>query len=441
MNSKTGILIITLATLLFTSCKQDKAESLLKCDTDASLVHLFLDQLNKAIVNDIFSPPVASRIYAYSFLAGKLAYGGDKSFLSKSVRKIPSVAIDSSHVDPYLVALLSMQKVGSALVFSSNYVDDYRDSLDVFLKNENYSKEKLELSEAKATEIFDKVKFELMDTDGYAETRTMQKHELERTGPSEWIPTPPDYLDALEPHWSKIKPYYLSSANQFAPKLNFNFSTEKGSKFWTELEELYSFVKDSIDDERLEIAEFWDCNPFVTEHQGHYMKGVKKITPGGHWMGITSIVSQNVGIGPEETIEAFALLSTSLVDAFISCWDEKYRSNLVRPETLINLHIDPEWKPRLVTPSFPEYTSGHSVVSGTASTVLTYIFGDNIGFVDDTEVDFGLPIRSFKSFNAAADEAAVSRYYGGIHYKPAVYDGLIQGRAIATFILNSLDEK
>ena len=108
------------------------------------------------------------------------------------------------------------------------------------------------------------------------------------------------------------------------------------------------------------------------------------------------------------------------------------------PETLINEHIDENWKPVLQTPPFPEYTSGHSVVSGAAATALTNIFGDNFSFDDDTEVAYGLPIRSFSSFDQAADEAAISRMYGGIHYRAAVDIGVRQGRDLGKFIMNNL---
>lgn len=128
-----------------------------------------------------------------------------------------------------------------------------------------------------------------------------------------------------------------------------------------------------------------------------------------------------------------------MADAFISCWDEKYRSNLIRPETLINQHIDESWSPLLQTPPFPEYTSGHSVVSGAASEVLTNIFGENFSFDDSTEIPYGLPARSFSSFRNAAKEAAISRVYGGIHYNSAVVEGLTQGKKIGDLVIEKLE--
>jgi hypothetical protein len=188
----------------------------------------------------------------------------------------------------------------------------------------------------------------------------------------------------------------------------------------------------------IQIAQFWDCNPYVTVNQGHMTFAKKKITPGAHWIGIVKIACKKSNADFEKTVLAYTQTSIGIFEGFISCWDEKFRSNVVRPETVINQHIDENWKPLLQTPPFPEYTSGHSVVSTCSATILTHIFGDNFAFSDDTEVQFGLPIRSFKSFNEAAKEAAMSRFYGGIHYKPAIEVGAIQGKNVGDFIVQKL---
>jgi hypothetical protein len=154
---------------------------------------------------------------------------------------------------------------------------------------------------------------------------------------------------------------------------------------------------------------------------------------------IVKIAARKTNSNFEETVNAYTKTSLAIADGFISCWDEKYRSNLIRPETLINQHIDPDWLPILQTPPFPEYSSGHSVVSGAASVILTEIFGDNFYFEDDTELQFGLPMRSFKSFYEASSEAAISRMYGGIHYRAAIENGLEQGKRLGHFIAEKLE--
>ncbi|MFW5760284.1 MAG: vanadium-dependent haloperoxidase, partial [Cyclobacteriaceae bacterium] len=128
-------------------------------------------------------------------------------------------------------------------------------------------------------------------------------------------------------------------------------------------------------------------------------------------------------------------------DAFISCWDEKYRSSLIRPETYIYRYIDPDWKPLLQTPAFPEYTSGHSVISASAAVVLTELIGENFAFADSSEVDYGLPVRQYRSFYEASDEAAISRLYGGIHYRPACDNGIDQGRKVGNFIMDKISTR
>ena len=200
-------------------------------------------------------------------------------------------------------------------------------------------------------------------------------------------------------------------------------------------------VINGLTEEQVEIAKFWDCNPYVTHHKGHSMFATKKITPGGHWIGITSIATRKAKSSFADTINAYANVSIALFDAFISCWDEKWRTLVVRPETLINEHYDEEWLPLLQTPPFPEYTSGHSVISRAAAVTLTKIYGDNFSFVDTTEIAYGLPERSYKSFIHASEEAAISRLYGGIHYMMAITEGVSQGQKVGSYIASRLKTK
>jgi len=249
-------------------------------------------------------------------------------------------------------------------------------------------------------------------------------------------------MDGLEPHWSKIRPFVIDSAAQFKPLPPPKFSMEKGSDFYKELKEVYDISNQITENgdasEEVEIAQFWDCNPYVSVTRGHLMFATKKITPGAHWIGICKIACKKSNYDFDKTVYAYTKTAIAIADAFISCWDEKYRSNLIRPETLINEHIDENWKPILQTPPFPEYTSGHSVASGAAAVALTDVFGDDFSFDDDTELQYGLPVRSFTSFNQAANEAAISRMYGGIHYRAAVEIGVKQGRDLGKFVVKNL---
>ena len=168
------------------------------------------------------------------------------------------------------------------------------------------------------------------------------------------------------------------------------------------------------------------------------MYATKKMTPGGHWMGITAIAAQQSGADLMQSAEAYVRTALAVADGFISCWEEKFRSNVVRPETAINAYLDEQWQPLLQTPPFPEYTSGHSVISTAAAAVLTDQFGAAFAFRDTTETTYGLPARSFGSFEEAAAEAAMSRLYGGIHYRAAIEEGVRQGRQVGEIVVRRL---
>jgi len=195
---------------------------------------------------------------------------------------------------------------------------------------------------------------------------------------------------------------------------------------------------DSLSDEHQQIAAFWDCNPFAVQDRGHLLVGVKKISPGAHWIGITGIACGNTNKSFEKSMQVFTVVSVGLMDGFICCWDEKFRSNRLRPETAIRRYIDSSWVPFLQTPPFPEYLSGHSVISATSATILSKIFGDNFSYTDTVEVRFGLPPRHFNSFNDAAKEAAISRFYGGIHFMDAIDNGITQGKKIGESVIQKM---
>jgi hypothetical protein len=152
-------------------------------------------------------------------------------------------------------------------------------------------------------------------------------------------------------------------------------------------------------------------------------------------------VSRQLKKSHVQVSEAFVMTSMSIFDAFISCWDEKYRSIRIRPETVINNSIDKKWMPILQTPPFPEYTSGHSTISSAAATVLTKLYGENVAFNDSTEIPYGLPPRKFTSFKQAADEASISRLYGGIHFRPALDLGLVQGSKVAQHLIKKVNTR
>jgi hypothetical protein len=155
-------------------------------------------------------------------------------------------------------------------------------------------------------------------------------------------------------------------------------------------------------------------------------------------MGITGIACQQAALDFERTLFIHTLVALTLHDSFVCCWNAKYASNRIRPETVINRYLDEKWQPLLQTPPFPEYPSGHSVISTASAEILTHFFGDHFEFVDSVETYIGLPARKFSSFNEAAAEARISRLYGGIHFRDAIENGEVSGKEIGRLIVQRI---
>ena len=236
-------------------------------------------------------------------------------------------------------------------------------------------------------------------------------------GPGYWVPTPPDFLPALQPYWGMNRCLAIPGGAACPPGDHPPFSEDPGSAFHAEAAEVYEAVN-NLTPEQEAIARFWSDDPGTTP------------TPPGHSIAITTQTLRHDEASLAVAAEAYAKVGIAVCDAFIACWYQKYVYNLIRPVTYIRRLIDPDWAPVVVTPPFPEYTSGHSIQSGAAFQVLTDLFGDRYAFVDHTHDDRGLDPRFFGSFLEAADEAAISRLYGGIHFNAAIVNGVTQGRCI-----------
>ena len=405
-------------------------------------IHNSIKNLTDVIVYDIFSPPVASRVYSYPIIAAyeilrqkdTLNYNS-LAYQLNGLKEIPK---PQELVNFNIAAIEAIRNIGKSLIFSeARYEKFYED----FYSNKIFKdlpKKILKNSKQYGLIVSEHI-LNWASKDNYNQTRTFPKYTI-KSEDEFWKPTPPDYMDGIEPHWSKIRTMVIDSSSQFPAPKPFKVNLKKNSPFYGQLMEVYN-VTTNLSDEQVEMAKFWDCNPYVSHHKGHAMFATKKITPGGHWINICKIVSEKSNSNDLESIRTYALVSIALFDSFISCWDEKWKTIVVRPETLINEYIDEDWLPLLQTPPFPEYTSGHSVISRASAVILTKIFGDEFSFDDTSEIEFGLPMRSFDSFIHASDEAAISRLYGGIHYEMAISNGVTQGQEIGDFISNKLMTK
>lgn len=414
-------------------CKATRHEPSL---TGAKLQHYCVGKLTDAIVYDIYSPPVASRLYAYCNLAYYEAIR--PSFHKPSITnqlkgfELLPEEIETKEFSPELAGTTAFMTVAKKLIFSKDSIIAVEQSLLEEYKNidPSFYKKSIEWGKKVAAVVLKRAA-----QDNYKLTRGLPRYSVfEEEG--KWQQTPPDYADATEPNWRMISPLLMDSAAQFKPPAPPSYSLKKGSAYHKELMELYQASKNLTPQEDT-IARYWDDNPFVTMHQGHLTFANKKTTPVGHWMGITEILCNTAKKDVVSTAYIYAVTSAAIFDGFISCWDEKFRSKTARPVTVIRKHIESEWNPLLQTPPFPEYTSGHSVISGAAAAILIHQFGKGFAFHDTTELKYLGLERSFPSIEAATDEIAISRFYGGIHFMSAISNGKLQGEKIGT-LFNSL---
>ena len=398
-------------------------------------------RLNDIVLENNFPPMVASRNYVYATIAAyECVVAGDSSYrtLYGQIRHMPPMPkpVPGRPIDCRMAALLAFTKVGNAVTFPEGSMMGYYEELLKKAGDEGMPDEVLDNSKAFADTIFAEI-MKWSKKDNYLQTRSASKYTVTNVD-GRWVPTPPSYSSAMEPHWMEIRTMVLDSSGECRPLPPPLYTLkDTASQYYIGLMEVKKAI-DSINDNQKHMADFWDDNPFKMNVSGHVMFATKRFSPGGHWINIVGIAGQRAHIDFDKTVYAYAKTAIALFDGFISCWEEKFRSNMIRPETVINKYMDPEWKPYIQTPPFPAYISGHSVISAAAAEVMTDIFGDHFAYKDTSESEFGIPPRAFNSFRQAAWEASMSRMYGGIHYRFDLTEGNKVGRRIGQIVLKRL---
>jgi hypothetical protein len=399
-----------------------------------------ITKMSDIMLHDITNPPLAARFFSYSCLAGyEVVSQHDAAFKKMhetlngylQIKKPDSVGAYSYQ----LAALLAMMETAKKMQPSGTMMEAYERAFIDSCAKSGVDAEEINNSTNYAQAVSQQI-LAYAKADGYNKISNLSRYTPMK-GDGYWYPTPPGFMAAVEPNFNTVRPFMLDSCSQFKPLAPVAYNATLGSPFYTMAEAVYK-VRNEITNEQRVIASFWDCNPFAMQDDGHLQYGFKKISPGAHWLGITGIACLNTKKSFDETLKIYSVVSMSLMDAFICCWDEKYRSNRVRPETAIRKLINPEWEPLLQTPPFPEYLSGHSVVSAASAVILTHYFGDNFAYTDSVEVNYGLPSRAFKSFAQASAEAGISRFYGGIHFMDAITNGQEQGTKVGEWVLQKI---
>lgn len=438
------IAFIAIAVLLLSAAcnrKQDYEKVIHNPLLFSATVH----ELNNIVMGNNFSPIVASRNYLYASVAAYevIAAGYPEQYQSLSGQLHGLTVVPKPEpgkkVDFELAALLAYCKLGEAGTFPEGSLSYYTDSLKKMSKDHGMPQDIFN-NTVSFSDTVSAVILAWSKKDNYLQTRTAPKYSVMDI-PGRWIPTPPAYTQAMEPHWNEIRTLVIDSASEFMPPRPPAFNvTDKKSMYYQQVMLIKNAV-DSLDDEQKNIADFWDDNPFKLNVSGHIMFGTKKFSPPGHWMSIAGIAAQKANLSFAATVYTYAITSITQFDAFIHCWDEKYRSNTIRPETVINKYFDDNWRPYLQTPPFPEYTCGHSTISAANAEALTHVFGDNFSYTDSTELEFGIKSRSFKSFKDAAVENNWARFYGGLHFHNSCIVSTEYGKKVGDFVINHLKMK
>lgn len=423
--------------VLIASCKPTGDYK--KYTNDPVLYNKTVKQLNNAVLENNFPPMIAARIYAYANIAGyETIVAGDSRFnsLAGQIKHLPSVPkYNTTNVDFQFASLLAFCKIGEALTFPEGSMQPYVNSLKHSADTAGMPEEVMTASQVFADSVAAHI-LRWSKGDNYAQTRSAPKFSVSDES-GRWVPTPPAYGQAVEPHWMKIRTLVLDSCSQFRCPVPPKYEIVKtDAEFYKAMMEVKS-IGDSLTDEQRHIADFWDDNPYKLNISGHAMFATKKFSPAGHWMNIVGIASHKANADFSTTVSAYTETAIALFDGFIGCWDEKYRTNVVRPETVIN-KTDPLWRPYIQTPPFPSYPSGHSVISNAAAEVMTSIYGDNLSFTDTSLLEFGIKSRQIESFRKAALEASISRVYGGIHYRFDVEKGNELGQMIGKQVVQRL---
>ena len=400
-------------------------------------------RLNDIVLENNFPPMIATRNYAYASIAAYECIAAEDSCyntLSGQIKHLPQMPALASKkdIDFQFAAVLAFTKVGNAVTFPEGSMMEYYDEMLRLADSAGMPDKVLQNSKLLADTISRAI-MEWSKGDHYGSTRGASRYNVTDED-GRWVPTPPMYASGMEPHWMEIRPLIMDSAAQFKPQRPPAFDLKnQNSVFYKALMEVKN-IGDSLSEEEKHIADFWDDNPFKMNVTGHVMFATKKFSPAGHWMNIVGIASLKANADFNSVVAAYAKTAIAIFDGFISCWDEKYRSNYIRPETVINAHFDQEWRPYIQTPPFPSYTSGHSTISAAAADMVES-FGERMTFVDTSLLEFGINNRVIKTFKEAAIEAGESRLFGGIHYRFDLDAGNQAGQKIGQLVNSKLRMK
>lgn len=430
---RTGAVLTLAATLLLSACNHDADQpdptsASATADTYAADVATkWADAELLLIKNGAgFTPPVAARAIAYSgvalyeavvpglpayqSLAGQLTNLGTLPQPDAGQRYNWAVAANAAE------ALMIKNLFGNARVTQRATLDSLETALNLPFRTAAEFDRSVKFGQQVAQAVFDWSR-----TDGGHEgyLNGQPTGYVPPVGAGLWVPTTPGAAGlALQPTWGHNRLFVPADAALPMPALPYTYSTDPNSSYYAQVLEVYNTSRTLTAAQRT-IATYW-------------ADAGKTITPPGHMLSITSIVLRDRKASLAMAAEAYARVGIAVADAFVGCWKCKYEYNWQRPVTAVRAMIDPTWRPAWPTPPFPEFVSGHATQSAATAQVLADMFGAQTAFVDNTHQmrGPGFEPRPFTSFADFAAEAAVSRLYGGIHFRNGNEVGLAEGQKV-----------
>jgi membrane-associated phospholipid phosphatase len=387
-----------------------------------------------------FSPPVASRALAYLGLTlyesvvpgmpGYISLAGQLNELSSLPTAQPDEPLHWPTVANASLATMTRMMYSNATAENKARIDQLERSLPLKY-GLDFDPSTYDPEITNRSQSFGKLMaMAIMTwarTDGgheaWGSLRRNRANYVPPSGAGRWAATAPAFAKPLLPYWGENRPFVLKSVKDCPAPPPPEYSEEANSVFYKNAQEVYK-ISQSATQEQRQFALYWADDPGKTP------------TPAGHWAFIANDLLKTRKANLAQAAVTHARLNITMADAFTAAWATKYSVNLLRPVTYVQGSFDSNWVPALMTtPPFPEYPSGHSVQSSAAAGILTDMFGANTAFTDNTHNDRGWGPRQFNSFKAAADEAALSRLYAGIHYRFGVEGGQVQGTCVAAKVL------
>lgn len=387
----------------------------------------WVDLANGVIRRESLAPPVATRYLGYLGLAVGEAVTADAEGRGLGVDGLELPAPPADALDRSLAASAAAATVTTAFIPGT----ETSRAVESLVAQHVTAAAGRSSSDVAGSETFGRAVGDavvaLASSDGY--DGLPQRVPDEDGGPGQWVPTPPGFLYTLEPRWGTLRPIVAGDADCPVPD-PVPYDETPGSPFW-EQGMAVAEAKATLDDAGRATARYWRDQPGTS------------YTPAGHWMHIAArAIEADVAAGQldlDGAARTIAALGVAQSDAFIATWVVKYRTDVLRPITYLRRVMDPSWDSTIITPPFPAYTSGHSTGSAASATVLSALLGDR-PFTDTAGEINDYPSRSYPSFAAAADESSLSRLLGGIHFPMDLDAGKVQGRCIASVVLERLGD-